>query len=71
MHRRELLTTFATAGATAAATMPAGEPTLAAALALVGRTNAEDAGISSVPLLSTGTTVLGEPLHTRPTDLRT
>ena len=30
MHRRELLTTFATAGATAAATMAAGEPTLAA-----------------------------------------
>ena len=30
MHRRELLTTFATAGATAAATMASGEPTLAA-----------------------------------------
>jgi quercetin dioxygenase-like cupin family protein len=36
---------------------------LIAAFALVGRTSAEDAAISSVPLLSTGTTVLGEPLH--------
>jgi quercetin dioxygenase-like cupin family protein len=34
-----------------------------AALAPAGRISAEDAGISSVPLLSTGTTIMGETLH--------
>jgi quercetin dioxygenase-like cupin family protein len=36
---------------------------LVIALASAGRGSAEDTGISSVPLLSTGTTILGEPLH--------
>ena len=34
-----------------------------AAVAAAGRTSAEDAAVSSAPLLSTGTTVMGEPLH--------
>jgi quercetin dioxygenase-like cupin family protein len=36
---------------------------LVTALDWAGRSSAEDTAISSVPLLSTGTTVLGETLH--------